>query len=275
MSEWFSGDVLANCIKIHYYRTGGNKPPVVLCHGMTDDGLCWTPVARALEADYDVIMVDARGHGLSDAPLEGYDPKTQAEDLAGFIQALKLAKPIVMGHSMGASTAFLATAAFPGLVKAAILEDPPFHEPTPNDNGEGHKAFAAQARKENLEHKAMTRQALMALKNQQSPIWPADELGPWADSKQRVSLAFMDAIQNCQPIGSPWELLAKIACPVLLITADPAKGAIVTPGAAQKAAGMLPSLEVAQIPGAGHNIRRENFPAYMKAVMEFLREEGS
>ena len=68
MSEWQQGDVLTNGIRMHYYRTGGNKPPVVLCHGGSDAGLCWTPVAKILEADYDVIMIDARNHGLSETP---------------------------------------------------------------------------------------------------------------------------------------------------------------------------------------------------------------
>jgi len=44
-----------------------------LClHGLIANGACWTPLARALEKDYDVIMPDARGHGNSDAPDHGY-----------------------------------------------------------------------------------------------------------------------------------------------------------------------------------------------------------
>ena len=83
MSSWQSGEVTANGLRLHFTRTGGDKPPLVLAHGFSDDGLCWTPVARALEAEYDVIMVDARGHGGSEAPAQGYDPATQADDLAG------------------------------------------------------------------------------------------------------------------------------------------------------------------------------------------------
>ena len=60
MSNWQSGFVETNGIRMHYTRTGGDRPPVVLAHGFSDDGLCWTPVARAREADYDVIMRDAR-----------------------------------------------------------------------------------------------------------------------------------------------------------------------------------------------------------------------
>jgi hypothetical protein len=40
VAEWSSSDITANGITIHYYRTGGDKPPLVLNHGATDDGLC-------------------------------------------------------------------------------------------------------------------------------------------------------------------------------------------------------------------------------------------
>ena len=62
MSSWTSNTVDANGITLHYWRTGGDKPPLVLCHGITDNGLCWTRAARALEARFDVIMLDAHGH---------------------------------------------------------------------------------------------------------------------------------------------------------------------------------------------------------------------
>jgi len=81
MSAWQSGEVEANGIRLHYTRTGGAKPPVVLAHGFSDDGLCWTPVAEALAPEYDVIMVDARGHGRSSAPEQGYSATIQAADL--------------------------------------------------------------------------------------------------------------------------------------------------------------------------------------------------
>jgi len=78
MNNWKAATCNANNINIHYTRTGGNKPPVILLHGLMTNGLCWTDLARTLEKDYDVIMPDARGHGQSDVPGEGY----QYEDLA-------------------------------------------------------------------------------------------------------------------------------------------------------------------------------------------------
>ncbi|MFN2157062.1 MAG: alpha/beta fold hydrolase, partial [Anaerolineae bacterium] len=55
-----------NGVDLHYYRTGKEGgPPLVLAHGFSDDGQCWYRLATDLEADFDVVMPDARGHGLS------------------------------------------------------------------------------------------------------------------------------------------------------------------------------------------------------------------
>ena len=45
MDKWTTGYFVSHGTKLHYYRTGGPKPPLVLLHGITDDGLCWAPVA--------------------------------------------------------------------------------------------------------------------------------------------------------------------------------------------------------------------------------------
>ena len=64
MHDWYEGDVLSSGINVHYYRTGiGTKPALLLAHGFTDNGLCWSRTADALSADFDVVMVDARNHG--------------------------------------------------------------------------------------------------------------------------------------------------------------------------------------------------------------------
>src|SRR5437899_905192 len=65
-AHWSEGDIFANSICQHYYRTGGEKPPLLLLHGFNEYGLTWLRVASELEHDYDIIMLDARGHGYSD-----------------------------------------------------------------------------------------------------------------------------------------------------------------------------------------------------------------
>ena len=58
--EYQEGNVIIDGIKIHYYRSGGKKPPIVLLHGATDDGLCWGRTAQELAEQYDVIMPEAQ-----------------------------------------------------------------------------------------------------------------------------------------------------------------------------------------------------------------------
>ena len=55
--SWTSAYVETNPAKLHYHRTGGNKPALVLAHGLTNNGLCWTHLVHGLEADYDLVMV--------------------------------------------------------------------------------------------------------------------------------------------------------------------------------------------------------------------------
>ena len=121
---WTDSFVIANGIRMHYWRTGGDKPVLLMAHGSSDDGLCWTSLAKDLTDDYDVVLPDARGHGLTD-PARADDPAdVQAEDIAALIRELKLERPIVMGHSMGASSAAWFAAKYPDVPRAIVLEDP-------------------------------------------------------------------------------------------------------------------------------------------------------
>src|SRR5690349_7853765 len=105
MVTWMSGVCETNGIGIHYLRTGGTKPPLVLLHGLMGSGACWTPLARALENECDVVMPDARGHGGSSAPHDGYRYDDHADDVIGLVHGLSLSRPILLGHSMGGMTA--------------------------------------------------------------------------------------------------------------------------------------------------------------------------
>jgi pimeloyl-ACP methyl ester carboxylesterase len=263
MKPWQSGDIEVNKLKLHYTRTGGDKPPVVLAHGFSDDGLCWTPVAKLLEADYDVIMVDARGHGKSDMPKRGAGRGGLAGDLAGVITGLGLKQPAVLGHSMGAVTALGLAGAYTDLPGAILLEDPPpWWMPAPPGG--------RPTRPDNslVDLKRKTREELIAYQHAHSPTWSEAELGPWADSKLRFSFDFLSRKMGL-PVDWP-ATLGRITCPTLLITADTDKGAIVPPGAATVFRDLVPQAKVVHIAGAGHSIRREQFTRYMDVVTAFL-----
>jgi N-formylmaleamate deformylase len=272
MTGWLEGEVTANGIRLHYYRTGSSrtgekKPSLVLSHGFSDSGLCWVRLARALEGDYEVVMYDARGHGLSDAPDEGYTSVVRADDLAGLIEALGLEKPAILGHSMGAATTLYCAALHPDLMRAAVLEDGGVRSSQP---GRGFDPGRAAAMHQSaLAQREMTKTALMARCRAEHPTWDELELEPWAEAKRQLS---PKAIGH--PIGTEtlsWQdALARVNCPILLITADVDRGSSVAPETAEEARRILPSLRVGNIPGAGHNVRREQFERYVETVREFL-----
>jgi pimeloyl-ACP methyl ester carboxylesterase len=68
----------------------GAAPGVLLIHGLAQTAWSWAPVARRLRAAAHVAAMDLRGHGLSDAPTEGYDPDQLAEDAIAVAQGAGL-----------------------------------------------------------------------------------------------------------------------------------------------------------------------------------------
>lgn len=267
MSQWIAGDVLVNGVKIHYYRTGGEKPPLVLLHGFSDNGLCWTRLARDLESTYDVIMPDARGHGFSDGPGVNFSPEQRFDDVAGLITTLHLGKPALLGHSMGAMMAASVTADHPELVSCVILEDPAWRDPSPDD-----EKVPPSARFQWVWRlKELSRDELIAEGRKSHPAWVEEEIEPWADSKIQLNTDLLKT--EFRFARQSWRSVAqRITCPALLITADPDRGAIVTPAAAEEAATLLRNGRVVHIGGAGHNIRREQYEQYKAAVVAFLQE---
>jgi len=266
VSNWKHGDVQVGDMIMHYVRTGGKKPALVLAHGFTDNGMCWLPVGQVLSMDYDVILPDARGHGLS-SRLQPGERINHAEDLAGFIQALGLDQPIVGGHSMGGVTASMLGAHHPELVRALILEDPAWVDPLPKAKELRSKDDPWRQWLESLPSKTV--EEVMAKGRADNPTWPEIEMLPWAESKKQLDVN----VFRIQDIREDWKEVARqISMPTLLITGDPDRHAIITPEVAQNVQKWNPMIQVAHIPGVGHNIRRENFQMYMDAVQAFLKK---
>ena len=268
---WAEGHVSTNGARLHYYRTGaGERPPIVLAHGVTDIADVWRVTAQALEPHYDVVLYDARGHGRSDKPASGYAPEDHAADLIGLVAALGLARPRLLGHSMGAGNVALAAATAPDLASCVLLEDPPWRPAAAANTPAEQEQFSAAWRADLLRWQAMSRAELLEEYRRIHPTWPEDEVSAWADAKLLLSPAVLGYVAALRP---DWEAtVGRIACPLLLITGDPELGAIVTPETAQRVAQLAPQARVARVDGAGHSIRRERRERYLAAVLGFLGE---
>jgi len=264
--EWKSDFDTNNGNKIHYYRTGGYKPPVLLLHGVMDNGLCWTPLSRVLASDYDVILPDARGHGLTHISDEMWTYDAMADDVALLIKDLNVDKIQLVGHSMGANTAALIAAKYPDLIKKIVLEDPGFGL---SNISSIKKLFFKIAMKLILPRFLKgTYEELLKKGHKHNPLWSDEDLKPWAESKIQFREKDPKLLFKMFNNEYKWEeIIKKISCPILLITAD--KG--ITPDKlAQKVMDLSKTGKWVKIEGAGHSIRREKFKQYVQTTKEFL-----
>ena len=100
-----SASVDVNGITLHYVR-GGSGPTVLLVHGFPQDWYEWRGVMPGLAATFTVIAVDLRGVGRSEAPRDGYDAATMAEDLHQLVEQLDVGPVYIAGHDIGGWVAY-------------------------------------------------------------------------------------------------------------------------------------------------------------------------
>jgi pimeloyl-ACP methyl ester carboxylesterase len=98
--------------RVHFLDWGGPRggTGALLVHGLSNTAWSWAPVARRLRSAFHVVAMDLRGHGLSDAPSDGYDPDTLADDSVAVAEGSGLLagagdRLVLAGHGFGAIVA--------------------------------------------------------------------------------------------------------------------------------------------------------------------------
>ena len=117
--EWLVIDGLS----FHYRDWGGQGQPIVLLHGLASTCHIWDLVSPMLSEDFAVVALDQRGHGESDKPDHSYDFATLTGDLDGFVQALGMEGPIIVGHSWGGDVALQYAVTHPEVPKGLCFID--------------------------------------------------------------------------------------------------------------------------------------------------------
>jgi pimeloyl-ACP methyl ester carboxylesterase len=103
-----------------YYEIHGSGRPLILLHGGLGSGEMFGPVLPLLAARHQVVLVDLQGHGRTadiDRPI---DVRLMAGDIAALIDHLRLAKPDVVGYSLGGGVALHTAAQFPAKVRRLV-----------------------------------------------------------------------------------------------------------------------------------------------------------
>lgn len=115
---------MTNGTTIHV-RVGGGGSAVVLLHGYGETGDMWGALAADLVRDRTVVVPDLRGMGLSSKPDHGFDKRTQAGDVVGMLDVLKIGYIDLVTHDIGNMVGFAFAAEHRDRVTKFVLIDAP------------------------------------------------------------------------------------------------------------------------------------------------------
>jgi len=128
MSEFKHQYINSNGIRMHVAEAGQGYP-VVMCHGFPELWYSWRHQMRALaEAGFRAIAPDQRGYGETDAPapVEAYTQRLLVADIAGMLDALGIAKCVIVGHDWGGAVAWNAALIVPDRIARVVGVNTPF-----------------------------------------------------------------------------------------------------------------------------------------------------
>jgi pimeloyl-ACP methyl ester carboxylesterase len=279
-AHWSEGDILANNIRQHYYRTGGEKPPLLLLHGFNEYGLTWLRVAKELEHDYDIIMLDARGHGHSEGITSGFLTSLLIEDVVGVIHALKLDRPRIIGLSQGGNTVLHLAATYPHLVHSFIFEGwGDENHAASFTNSEGYLAWynswlAWLEQLHTMNHQERMISALpQLLPTMGGSLWPEEEYVPMVEAYTLFDLNLARSgmqLWSSREKDNPNELLKRVTCPALIMKHAWAFPSPDTQPVVRQKPSDQPNIKIMYFDNTGHLIRRVAFEQYITLVREFL-----
>ena len=260
-TTWTSGSCKVNAVNIHYLRTGRDKPTLIALHGLTGSGACWTPLVRALQDAYDVVMPDARGHGKSSAPSDGYLYRDHASDVLGLIEALGLTAPVLLGHSMGGMTAAVAASQLGSALRGVILVDPTFISPEWQ-----REVYESDVVAQHRQILSADKRDLLAQSRLRHPHRSAELTKLIADARLQTHIEAFEVLTPPNPEYR--ELIRSIRTPILLVVGD--KG-IVSLETAQALQGLNPCLSYELIADVGHGLPYDQPELLGAKVKAFLR----
>lgn len=264
----YGGNVHANGIRQHYLRYGGPgegrdaRDPVIVVPGITSPAITWGFVGERFGRQFDTYVLDVRGRGLSEAgDTLDYSLDAQAADVIAFAEALGLTRYSVVGHSMGARIGLRAARAKPaGLARLAMI-DPPV-------SGPGRRPYPSQlpwyVDSIRLARRGIDVDGMRAF----CPTWTEAQLrlrAEWLHTcDERAVVASFDGFHQDDVHAD----MPHVTVPALLMVAG--RGDVIRPEDVEEIRGLMPQLQVARVPDAGHMIPWDDEAGFYRAFGDFL-----
>jgi pimeloyl-ACP methyl ester carboxylesterase len=265
-------------VRLHFHDWGGpasgDGGTVLLLPGLRQPAWAWAPVARRLCAARRVVVADVRGHGLSDAPMGGYELETLAADAIAVAEGAGLldrGRPVIAGHGFGAIIAAAAAQRLGGRCAGLVLVDGGFERLEATTGMDVDEFLRGLAEPPEV---MRSMEAYLGDRRGFDPAtWDADQERAARDSVVETAAGrvvpgvrahVVEAAAQTMFEYDPAEVLALAEAPVLVLVAlgagDPARTGVRLSelgraAGARVAAGRDP-VRVAGYPAVGHNLMR-------------------
>ncbi|MDI6832094.1 MAG: alpha/beta hydrolase [Actinomycetota bacterium] len=267
-------------VELQYLHWPGEGPTVVMLHATGFLPWLWHPIARELAGNYRVIAPYFCDHRTSNPEEGGLSWLVIAEDLAAFMRRLSLEKPLVVGHSMGATVASIAEALHGPLAARMVLIEPIF---LPSQfysmelTVEQHPLASKSVRRRNRWKGEEEARDYLSGKPLFSR-WDGEMLDLYL--RHGMTVTGDGGLElSCHPrreaalfMGGmavdPWELLENVACPVLLVEGGESENRLVVD--LRRAAAVMPAAELVMVEGAGHLVPMEKPREVLSILKRFF-----
>lgn len=278
---WSERTVLGADVPLNLASGPDSGPPLLFLHGVTR---CWQDylgITGPLLQRWAVHSLDLRGHGRSGRASGNYLARDYVADVSRLLQTRFPRRAVIYGHSLGGLIALATAAQAPQVVRAIILEDPPGPE------------FLAQLQKspfhalfQGVKSLAGKRLPLPEMAERLGAIEMPAEGGTMflREMRDAVTLRFSARfLQDLDPTvldpflearlleGIDWETTLKaVACPVLVLRADPTAGGMLYADEAKHLVSLIPDCIQIYLPGVSHLIHWTEPEQTLRYTLPFL-----
>lgn len=258
----YGANVRANGIRQHFLRYGGEGPAVVIVPGITSPAVTWGFVAERFARHCDTYVLDVRGRGLSEASdTLDYGLDACAADVAAFAEAMGLVAYSLVGHSMGARIGIRVARSCPAGLQRLVLVDPPV-------SGPGRRRYPSQLPWYIDSIRLARRGITVEQMRQFCPTWTEEQLrlrAEWLHTcDERAIVTTFDGFHQDDIHAD----VPHVKVPTLLMTAG--RGDVIQRADVQELQRLLPGLQTAHVPNAGHMIPWDDEEGFYEAFGTFL-----
>lgn len=259
-----TGRVRVNGVELAYTDTGAGEP-IVFVHGFPLSRGMWEPQRQALGRTHRVVTIDLPGFGESQPHPGKVSMEALADDVAAVVARLRLARPVLVGHSMGGYVALSYARRHPAALRGLVLV---------STDAEPAAANPADTKfLQDLAKQVRADGAAPAIEALAPGMAPAGAPDPALERRARALMASARpvALEGCllgmadRAGALAW--LPKAQVPALVLVGDADQ--VIPPEASRRLAREMPHATLTAIAGAGHLLPLERAAEVNEAIRAF------